>query len=168
VTPSAETNVFERIAMTLRFAFRTLAAAAVMMFVLGVRPVSARDDRLHMPIKAALERSEAKQKLDPEIRLYFGKASHPATKGDMGDYRVDKKTRAIGRSDIDACQWAFLSALIDLQARARTLGANAVVGIESFFKEQTLTSDTEYLCGAGGVMAGTGLSGKLVKLPGKK
>ena len=154
--------------MTRHFAVRALAAVVAVMFVLGGRTASARDDRLHMPIKMALERSEAKQKLDPEIRLYFGKASHPAAKGDMGDYRVDKKTRSIGRSDADACQWAFLSALIDLQARARTLGANAVVGIESFFGEQTLTSDTEFLCGAGSMMAGTGLSGKLVKLPGKK
>jgi hypothetical protein len=155
--------------MNLRLAARALAVLCLVVLVLGgSRPVSARDDRLHMPIKMALERSEAKQKLDPEIRLYFGKASHPASKQDMGEYRVDKKTRSIGRTDGDACQWAFISALIDLQARARTLGANAVVGIESFFGEQTLTSDTEFLCGAGSMMAGTGLSGKLVKLPGKK
>jgi hypothetical protein len=156
----------QRINMRLRIV--ATALVVVLFSVGGSRPVSARDDRLKFQIRGALGRSEAKQKLDPEIRLYFGKAGHPTPQGDMGDYRADKKTRSIGRSDQDACEWAFLSALIDLQQRARTLGANAVIGIESFFKEQTSTSETEFECGAGSMMAAVNLRGKLVKLPGKK
>jgi uncharacterized protein YbjQ (UPF0145 family) len=154
--------------MRLRIATLPLCLALVVVVVAASRPASARDDRLKFAIRGALARSDAKQKLDPEIRLYFGHAGHPAAQADMGDFRAKKTTRAMGRSDQDACEWAFLSALIALQQRARTLGGNAVIGIESFFKEQTSSSQTEFECAAGSMVAGVELRGKLVKIAGKK
>jgi uncharacterized protein YbjQ (UPF0145 family) len=56
----------------------------------------------------------------------------------------------------------MLSALLALHQRAITLGANAVVNIRSNYKNDLFRSDTEYTCGAGGLMAGVALIGDFV------
>jgi uncharacterized protein YbjQ (UPF0145 family) len=58
----------------------------------------------------------------------------------------------------------MLSALIQFRDKARSLGANAVVNIRSNFKNNLFVSETEYSCGAGGLMAGVALIGDFVKL----
>ena len=147
--------------MKARLLALSLAAAAL----LAARPTSARDDRLTLKIKDALEHSDAKQKLDVGIRLYFGKRAHPKALQDLGDYKANEKTRAMGRSDQEACDWAFLSAVLKLQERARNLQANAVVDIVSLHKNETIASETDYVCGAGSMMSGVALQGHFVKLP---
>ena len=125
-------------------------------------PVSARDDRLKFPIAPALGTADAKAKLDPKIALYFGKSSHPAGM-DLGAFTTNKKTNAVGKSDQIACEWVFLSALIALQERARQLQATAVVGIESIYKNEPFSSETEFMCGAGTFVSGVALSGKFIR-----
>ena len=144
-----------------------LAAVVALSPLAGGGRADARDERVKLPIKGALERSEAGQKLDVGIRLYFAEAPHPAPEAELGEFRADKKTRSVGRSDASACEWVFLSALIALQAHAHAVGANAVVGIRSFFKDEALSSDAEYLCDAGHVVANVSLDGKFVRLPAK-
>jgi hypothetical protein len=149
---------------------RTRLVALVIAGVLfgSVSSVSARDDRLTFSIRNALDRADAKQKLDPGVQLFFGSKWHPAATEDKGVFKTNKRTRSFGRSDQDACEWAFLSALLALQERAKQVGANAVVEIESNYKDQPFVSDKEYQCGAGGVMAGVALNGRMVKLAAKK
>jgi hypothetical protein len=152
---------------------RIRGVALVVFVVLGVLfgsvgSVSARDDKLTFSIHGALDRAEFKQKLDPGVQLYFGATWHAAPTEDKGIFKTNKKTRAFGRSDQDACDWAFLSALLQLQERARQMGANAVVEIESVYKNTPLVSEKEYLCGAGGMMSGVALNGRIVKLAAKK
>jgi hypothetical protein len=145
-----------------------LVALVVAGLLFGsVSPLSARDDRLTFPIRSALDRAEAKQKMDPGVQLFFGAKWHPATTEDKGVFKTNKKTRSFGRSDQDACEWAFLSAVLSLQERAKQVGANAVVEIESNYKDQPFISEKEYHCGAGGMMAGVALNGRMVKLAGK-
>jgi hypothetical protein len=147
---------------------RAFLLVVVALSMTASRTASARDTRLQLPIQAVFARPDAQKKLDPTIRLYFGNAPHPAPEAELGDFTVEKKTRSLARSDEGACQVALLTALIELQQHARAVGANAVVGISSHYKDDTLVSDTEYVCGAGGMVAGTGLTGKNVRLPVKR
>jgi len=137
-----------------------LAGAAL----LASRTTSARDDRLTFSIRTALGHVEAMQKLDPGIRLYFGKQPHPPIAADLGDDKANDKTRAFNRTPQDACDWVFLSAVLKLQKRARSLQANAVVGIISIYKNEPFESETQYQCGAGSMLAGVALTGHFVRL----
>ena len=52
----------------------------------------------------------------------------------------------------------MLSALIELGERAR-LGANAVINIVSDYKKNVASSDAQYECHAGNIIAGVALRG---------
>jgi len=62
------------------------------------------------------------------------------------------------------CNVAFLKALVASQKNAKQLGANAVVKIAGYFKNNTLSSATEFECHAG-VSAHMMLKGEFVKVP---
>jgi uncharacterized protein YbjQ (UPF0145 family) len=85
----------------------------------------------------------------------------------MGEFATNKKTNAFGKSDLEACQHVFLSAVIELQERARKEGGNAVINIKSNYKNEVRESATEFTCGAGAVIAGVALTGEVVTLRGK-
>ena len=125
---------------------------------------AARDDRLKFPIKEAISTPAAKAKLPPGVSFYFGDVPHPEVMESFGQTIVNLKTNAVGKSDLTACQWVFLSVLIELQKRARDVGGNAVVNIESYYKKEIFKSDTEFMCGAGAVIAGVAFRGTIVKL----
>jgi len=144
---------------------RLLALSLAAVALLAARPTSARDDRLTFKIKDALEHSTSKQKLDPGVHLYFGKRAHPKAQQDLGDFKAAEKTRAVGRNDQEACDWAFLSAVLKLQDRAHSLQANAVVDIVSLYRNETIANETDYVCSAGSMMSGVSLQGHFVKLP---
>jgi len=125
----------------------------------------ARDDRLKFPVDAALTKSQSyKEKLDPSIKLYFGSQKTPAVAKKMGEWTSNKKTNAFNKSDQEACDVAFISAVASLQDRAKREGGNAVVNITSIYKNEPFTSPKEYMCGAGSVMSGVALRGTVVKL----
>jgi len=135
------------------------------LWVLGAAlapAAQARDNVLHLPIKDVLENPEYKGRLGSDVALYFG--SQGAAGQSVGEYVTNKKTNAFGKSDDKSCQWAMLSALLELVERARKESANAVVNITSYYKRVEFASDTEYECHAGGVIAGVALKGKVVKL----
>jgi hypothetical protein len=125
----------------------------------------ARDDRLKFPLAEVLGSADAKAKLDPQIRLYFGAQKSAAPTKQLGTFTANKKTNFFNKSDKDACQWAFLSAAISLQERARKEGGNAVINIQSVYKNEIFVSETEYQCGAGTVTGGVALRGDVVLLP---
>ncbi len=123
-----------------------------------------RDDRLRFSIEDALSTEAAKQKLDAGIRFYFGDQEHGPIAQKFGQFTSNKKTNAFNKSDQQACEWAFLSALISLQQRAVKEGGNAVINIISNYKNVEFKSDTEFECGAGALIAGSALKGTVVKL----
>ncbi len=146
-----------------------ILAVALGGLVIGLglsRSVSARDDVLTFPIAAALNSPDARAKLDPKIPLYFGNSPHPAGQ-DLGPFTTNKKTNHVGKSDQVACEWVFLSALLELQARVRSLQASAVVAIESNYKNVPFVSETEFQCGAGTFVAGVALKAQIIKIAGK-
>jgi uncharacterized protein YbjQ (UPF0145 family) len=125
----------------------------------------ARDDRLMFPVKDGLEKGKStKDRIDPDIRLYFGKQTPKAIERKLGEFTADRKTNATNKTDKEACEIAFVSAVVSLQQRARKEGGNAVMNIASVYRNDNRVSATEYLCGAGTFAAGVGLRGTVVKL----
>jgi hypothetical protein len=137
-----------------------LAAAGIM----GTLNAEARDERTMMSIEEAMNTEDAKAKLDKGISFYFGDQKHPAVEKRFGEFMSNKKTNAFNKTDERACQWAFLSAMVSFQDRALREGGNAVVNIRSYYKKNTVSSTTEFECGAGNVIAGVTFLGDVVKL----
>lgn len=127
----------------------------------------ARDTRHLFLISDAMNTSAAQDSLNAGVAFYFGSQEHGSVKSNYGEDFTNKKTNAFNKDDKTACEWVFLSAMIQLQERAQQFGANAVVNIHSFYKKITFISETEYECHAGGIMAGVALKGTFVKLGSK-
>lgn len=124
----------------------------------------ARDDHQMFSIDEVLQLPAAKDKLDPAIKLYFGNQKPETVAREIGTWMANKKTNGFNKSDKEACEWAFLSAVLELQERAQKQGGNAVIGIKSNYKSIERSSETEYMCGSGALMSGVTLKGKVAKL----
>jgi hypothetical protein len=143
---------------------RALALACIIASAAPL-PSSARDDRLKFPVEAALAKGQTyHDKIDPGIRLYFGDQATPPIVKTIGEWTANKKTNAANKSDQEACDIAFISAVVSLQGRARREGGNAVVGITSVYKNEPFKSAADYMCGAGHIIAGVALRGTVVTL----
>jgi hypothetical protein len=140
-----------------------IAAGACAM---ALAPAEARNTRLMLPIAAAMQAPETGQRLDGTVRFYFGSQPHPKVLARLGTDVSNRKTNSVGKSDIRGCNWAFLSALLSLEHRAKQLGANAVVNIVSFYNRVPVSSTTEFECHAGNIVIGVALKGDFVRLPG--
>ena len=144
---------------------RLARAALAALAVLAASPAAARDDRLAFPLEAALAKGQQyHDKVDPQIKLYFGSQPTPPVAKTIGQWTANKKTNAFGKSDQEACEIAFISAVISLQQRAKLEGGNAVINIVSVYKNSRFESPTDYQCGAGTLMAGVALRGTVVTL----
>lgn len=140
-----------------RLAVCALAALAAMSVA------HARDERLKMPIKEAMESAEAKDKLGSDVKFFFG-ADKPKVSQTLGSFTSNKKTNFANKSDAEGCKIAFLSAMIALKDRALREGGNAVINIHSVYKDAKFESATEYECGAGKILGGVALRGTVAKL----
>lgn len=123
-----------------------------------------RDTQHFLSIQDAMISAEFQKKLDPNIKFYFGSQSHAEIVAIIGKFTSNKKTNAFNRSDEIACRRAFLSALLTFQKRAQNEGGNAIIDIESYYRKKPFSSEDQYECHAGAVVAGTALRGKVVKL----
>ena len=123
----------------------------------------ARDDVGTYPLADVLGNPEYAQRLEG-VKFFFGKQPHPAVARSFGEYQSNKKTNAFNKSDKEACEWAFLSALLSFHQRALAEGGDAVVDIRGYYKKIPFSSATHYQCGAGATMAGVTLKGTVVKL----
>jgi hypothetical protein len=136
------------------------ALAATLVFSIA----HARDTRLKLPIKDAMEAADAKAKLGSDVKFFFGAQAYPKSAKTFGTYTSNKKTNFANKSDKEGCEWAFLSAMIALKERAIAEGGNAVVNIQSYYKKNEFSSATEYECGAGAFVGGVALRGTVAKL----
>ena len=141
-----------------------LALFATFISVASIKAY-ADDTIVNIPLADVLAMPEAKTKLSGSIKFYLiGQPLPPKTKK-MNEVITNKKTNAFNKSDIVACRWVALSALIALEEEARNADANAVVDIVSYFKKSTVKSDKTIECHAGTLMAGVALKGVFAKLP---
>ena len=126
--------------------------------------IEARNTLSRFPLADALGTTAAKSRLDPDVKLYFGNQPHATPIKTLGTAKTNKKTNFFNKSDKAGCEWAFLSAMLQLQQRAKTDGGNAVINIKSITNTEELVSETEYLCRAGAVTGGVVFVGEVVKL----
>jgi uncharacterized protein YbjQ (UPF0145 family) len=126
--------------------------------------VSARDDVGEYSIKEAMQTAKEKSVLVGGVDFFFGAQKHSKVTKNHGNFKTSKKTNAMGKSDKQACEWAFLSALKALEGRALREGANAVINIKSNYKNNLTSSTKTFQCGAGAFVAGVALTGDVVKL----
>ena len=147
---------------------KAVSSLIVLGAVLAVSwPAHARNTKHMLPIAAAMEAKDAEEKLDGSVKFYFGDQKAPKALAQFGDDVSNRKTNAFGKADVTACNWAFLSAMVALEKKAKALGANAVVNIRSFYKKNEVSSATEFECHAGAVVAGVALKGDFVKIDDK-
>ena len=109
-----------------------------------------------LSIQSALADKSANAKLDPNIRLSFGDNG-----GSGKEWTANKKTNGVNKSVSEACNRAFVSALISLQDRAKKEGKSSVVDIYSFYKKKKFSSSSQFECEDGKIMSGVTLKGKV-------
>src|SRR5687767_11942348 len=136
----------------------------IALSVIALPSADARNDLNRYPIKDALNAPAAKEKLNRGIKFYFGGQKHPKAAQSFGEFTANKKTNAFNKSDKEACEWSFLSAMISFQDRALKEGGNAVNNINSYYRKDEISSATEYECGNGSMVAGVTFKGEVVKL----
>lgn len=142
---------------------QAVAVLGILVALLSIN-AHARDTKHMLPLEDALGTPAAQEKLDSGVRFVFSGQDVPEIKQKLMVASSNKKTNAFGKSDVEACEWAFLSAMMALQERALKEGGNAVVDITSYYKKNEVASATEYECHAGAIMAGVALKGRIVKL----
>lgn len=135
-------------------AFLVLAFAAAAL---------ARDDKFMMPLKSILESKDFKDKVGSDIKFVFGDTAIPAGAASLGEVKTNKKTNSVGKSDSAGCEWVFLGAMKAIAAKARSVGATSVVGLQSNYKNVPYSSTTDYECHVGTVVSGVALKGVMIK-----
>ncbi len=139
-------------------------------------PAMARNTEYKLPLADVLQSPEAKARLDDSVKFYFGEKSMPAGAEPKGFDVISRisnaaklRARAAANSfgggpppinsgratsqqtdDIDDCKIAALDLLVEMQRKAKQVGANAVVDFVSYYRNVTFSSATEYECHAGG------------------
>lgn len=113
------------------------------------------------PIQQDLNSALAKEKLNPAISLSFNQGA--VSGQNLGTYVSNKKTNSSNKDAPEACQRAFVSALISLQQRAQQLGGNAVENIHSYYKQRPVYNANAYQCEDGFWMTGVALRGTVVR-----
>src|SRR5512141_2460044 len=135
----------------------------VALSVLWASSAMARDDVVSFPIADVLSQAQNASRLEG-VQFFFGGQPHPDVAQNFGEFPTNKKTNAFNKSDKEACEWAFMSALLSFHQRALSLGGNAVIGIKGNYKKTPFESTTEFQCGVGATIAGVTLTGTVVKL----
>src|SRR5688572_28678074 len=117
-----------------------------------------------LPIKDAMSRPAAKEKLNRGVTFYFTGQEHPPVTQSFGEAVGNVKSNAFNHDGLEACEWAFVSALQSLEDRALLQGANAVINIKSFYKRKEIDDVAKYECGVGSIAAAVTLKGEVVQL----
>lgn len=137
-----------------------LPSLCALLFTAG--EVQARDTALFLPVSEAMSTEDAKKKLSGAVDFHF--ASAPDYEKSFERYTINEKTSGFGRSDEKACKHVFLSAMIALEKRARELGADAVVDIQSMYEGKPYVNAEKYECHAGTFQVKVSLQGRMVVL----
>lgn len=135
----------------------------VVACVSAALPAEARDTFHDLSVESANQSELGKEKL-LDLPFYMKGQEHPEVAQDLGVFTSNRRTNAFNKSDEEACEIAFLSAVISLQERARKQGGDAVVDIRSITKHNDLESPTQYRCVAGTMIANVALEGRVVRL----
>lgn len=139
-------------------------ALLLIIFTMTSAPSMARDDVAAYSVEEALSVPKISSAIGADVTFYFGDQKHAKVEQSFGEFQSNKKTNAFMKSDKEACQWAFASAMKTFQQRAIKEGGNAVINVRSNYKGTMTSSNTSFQCGAGAIMAGVTLVGDVVKI----
>jgi len=135
---------------------RNLILVCIMITSMLLMNGCAADGMQKLSIKKALRDTRANSKLDRRIRLSFGKRG-----GGGREWTAIRRTNGINKTTEEACNRAFISALIALQERAKKQGRRSVVGIYSYHKKKVYSSTSRFQCDDGKMMSAVTLRGKV-------
>lgn len=82
----------------------------------------------------------------------------------VGTFNVKRTTNGVLKTDKDACEWAFISALLELKRLAQEKDGIAVEAIQSTITGTQYISSTHYQCLTGHTNSRVYLQGTTVKL----
>lgn len=139
-------------------------AFTAMLSISTLTPALARDTTLNLPLSEVINMPEAQGKLDGSVKFFLAGQKTPKVLERLSPDVSNRKTNGVGKSDEEGCRWAALSALIAFQDKAKSLGANAVVDIVSYYKKDETKSAVDYECHAGAVVVGVTLKGTYAKI----
>ena len=138
---------------------------AVLIISLGAfTTANAREDIGGYSLEEVMGLEQTRIALETDIRFFFDGENVPEIIKNFGEFRTNKKSNGVGKTDLVACQRAFLSAMLSLRDRARREGGNAVIKIKSNYKGNTTSSTQTFQCGAGNIMVGVALMGTVVTI----
>lgn len=138
-------------------------ALSVFTLVGGTAPVFGEDTWEYFSVHDAINSPLAQEKLDPGITFHMKGEQHPAVSDVTPEYTANQRSRKFGRSVEDACQTAFISALMSFQQRAYKEDADTVIDLYSVTKDKRFESTDQYSCLVGGMIANVALRGKVGK-----
>ncbi|MFZ6751405.1 excinuclease ATPase subunit [Undibacterium sp. Ren11W] len=136
----------------------------LVLSLIAVSNAQASDNKFMMPIAAAMAANDAPTRLGDTVKFYFGNQPTPKVIKKLGSDTTSQKTNAFAKSNEKACNWVFLSDMLSLQRRAKELGANAVVNIVSNYDHVENSSETEFECHVGAIMAGVAFKADFVTI----
>jgi uncharacterized protein YbjQ (UPF0145 family) len=125
---------------------------------------TAADTMVKLPIAAAMAANDAQKRLGDTVKFYFADQPTPPVLTRITSDKTSLRTNGFGKSAEKACNWVFLSAMLQLQKRAIDVGANAVINIVSNFNDKEMASQTEFECADGAIMAGVAFKADFVKI----
>ena len=109
-----------------------------------------------LSIQDALADARTNGDIDNNIQLSFGDQGHSGRL-----WTSIKRTNATNKTTKEACNRAFMSAILSLQKRAKEMGKSTVVDIYSYHKKKKFSSDTEFECQDGKLMNAVTLQGRV-------
>ncbi len=116
----------------------------------------ANDKMQKYSIKKALSDKRSNGNVDRKVRLKFGDKRHSGK-----TWTAIRRTFAMNKSAEEACNRAFLSAIIALQDRAKKQGKRSVVDIYSYHKKKKYSSSSRFECEKGAMMCAVTLRGRV-------
>ena len=141
---------------------KTIIRTALAVVAITRMPLAmAADEVMKFKIEGGIATGKAssRDQIKDDIKLYFGKQKTPAVVKKIGEW--DSSQTSSRKSQQERCETAFASAIIRLQNRARNEGGNAIINITSGAGE---SSETEFTCTSGRMMARVRLRGTVVTL----
>ncbi|MFA5700826.1 MAG: hypothetical protein WC913_06065 [Desulfuromonas sp.] len=144
--------------------FITVLSILSMLLISGLTKQGfAEDTWEYFSVQDALNSPLAQEKLEAGIEFYMKGQPHGNIDNITREYTANKRTRKFGRSTEEACQVAFISALMSFQDRAHKEGCDTVIDLYSITKDREFESVDQYSCIVGGMVANVALRGKVGK-----
>lgn len=142
---------------------RSFFALSTLCLLVCVPLARAADDIVEFALSDAKAIVDGQRSV-PDVTFHFaGQAPRPALEWEQ-EVSVTHRTRNHGRATSD-CNWTMATALKELAAEARKLGADTLVDVQSNWKHLASHHAGYYQCAIGKLIVGVALRGKAGRAP---